>query len=85
MKKDDPFFVFLRVKDTDELKNLLTNKYVITKKLLNKMNYKSAEAIHFLAEEYCENNCGNSLNPLITCYNCKIWEVKNKALNLIKK
>ncbi len=85
MRKDDLFFNFLRSQDAEALKKLLANKYAIAQKFLKKMNYNNAKIIHFLAEEYCENNCSNSLNPLVTCYDCKIWKVKNEALNLIEK
>jgi len=46
----------------------------------------NASKIYSSAERYCNTLCDapSNLNPIVTCaHNCKIWEVKNKALKLL--
>ena len=63
----------------------LKNKYLIAKKLENKLKPNNIESILFVANEYCNFSCKDSTNltTFSNCaYKCRIWKLKNKAKNL---
>jgi len=65
----------------------ISKEYEYVEWLKKELNESNAMEIYSLAETHC-NSCEkpHHLNPMITCaYKCGFWEVKNKALNIIKK
>jgi hypothetical protein len=64
------------------------SRYVNSRELLKTpLSEVNAVEIYSQAQAYCDNQCTepSNLNPMITCQDCKIMEIKGKALRYINK